>query len=183
MIEGPFGNPPAMIPPHVTRRLLALARRCALVGLALLVSASASAAGPPRSFSGRCVGVTDGDTLTVLQGRVPVKIRLEGIDAPERRQPFGRAAKSALARLVYNRQVQVRGADLDRYRRLLARVEVDGTDASLHLAQLGLAWHFKKYSDDAELATAERSARLRRLGLWSSPAPEPPWDYRHRTSR
>lgn len=172
-----------MIPRHSTRSLLALIRRCSLVGLVLLASASATASTLPQSFSGRCVGVTDGDTLTVLKGRVPVKIRLDGIDAPERRQPFGRAAKSALARLVYDKQAQVRGTDLDRYGRLLARVQVDGNDASLYLVRLGLAWHFKKYSDDAELATAERSARMRRLGLWSVPAPEPPWDFRHRTSR
>lgn len=135
-----------------------------------------------QTFSAHVVGVHDGDTITVIQGRQQTRIRLEGIDAPELGQAFGQAAKRRTATLVFARDVVIRPKELDRHGRLVARVVVDREDVSLVLVQDGLAWHFKRYSGDEALARAEDQARRGRRGLWQEPNPIPPWDFRRRRS-
>ncbi len=106
------------------------------------------------------------------------KIRLEGIDCPEGGQDFSKRAKQFTSDLVFGKLVTVKVTDVDRSRRLVGRVTVDGKDVCLGLVKAGLAWHFKKYSKDPVLAEAEIQARAAKVGLWSHPSPIPPWDWR-----
>lgn len=140
---------------------------------------------PPSAVAstGRVVSVIDGDTIEVLIDGESTRVRVEGIDCPESGQPFSSRARQLTASLVFGNTVRLEGVSKDRYKRRIARVrflDVDGREAdlSLRLVGAGLAWHFKRYSDDSTLAGAERTARERRLGLWSAPSPEPPWQFR-----
>ena len=131
-----------------------------------------------QEFTAKCVGVTDGDTITVLVGLEQMKIRLEGIDTPEAGQDFATKAKKFTSGFVFGKHVHILPKERDRYGRLVARVKVDNTDVSLELAKAGLAWHYKKYSSDPKLAAAEQQARTEGIGVWSLPDPRPPWDHR-----
>lgn len=139
-----------------------------------------------QSLSGRVVAVSDGDTLTVLTvTKEQIKVRVNGIDAPEKAQPFGQASKQNLSRLVFGRTVTVESNKRDRYGRTVAKVLVDGLDVGLEQVKAGLAWHFKEYEreqspeDRRAYAEAEAEARQARRGLWQDPAPVPPWQFRH----
>ncbi|RPJ57201.1 MAG: nuclease [Acidobacteria bacterium] len=129
-------------------------------------------------FSGQCVGVSDGDTISVMWEDRAFKIRLEGIDCPEGGQDFSNRAKQFTSDLVFGKVVTVRVTDLDNYRRMIGRVYVDGKDVSLELVKVGLAWHFKRYSRDPVLAEEEERARVAGVGLWSMKDPVPPWEWR-----
>ena len=98
-----------------------------------------------QSLTGRVVGVHDGDSITVLApGNDQLKVRLEGIDAPELKQPFSQQSKQALSDLVYGKAVVLRVTGKDRYRRTLAVVMVEGVNANLEMVKLGMAWRFVK---------------------------------------
>lgn len=155
-------------------------RRLALLAL-LLVAIPVHA----QTLYGRVVGVTDGDTVKVLDGsNQEHKIRLAGIDAPERKQPFGQKAKQHLSDLVYGKDVEVEWHKQDRYKRLVGKIFVRGRDANLEMVKAGLAWHYKKYQgeqsyeDRQAYARAEEDARIHRRGLWADPSPIPPWEWR-----
>jgi len=113
-------------------------------------------------------------------------VRLAGIDAPERGQPFGKASKQALSDLVFRRDVVLDGDKIDRYGRLVAKIEVDGRDINLEMIRLGMAWWYRKYADEQTVedrnlyAVAEEEAQKARRGLWADPDPAPPWDWRRR---
>lgn len=125
------------------------------------------------------VGVHDGDTLTGLTGaREQIKVRLEGIDAPELGQPFGRAAKRALSDKVFGKRVEIVTTHRDRYGRTVGRVLSGGRDVGAELLREGFAWHATHYSHDRQLAAAEAAARRARAGLWADRSPEPPWEFR-----
>ncbi|MDQ7825441.1 MAG: thermonuclease family protein [Candidatus Eremiobacteraeota bacterium] len=134
-----------------------------------------------ESFTGRCDEVIDGDTILVFcQGQSgDVEVRLEGVDCPEKGQPFGTRAKKFTAGMVLSQNVTVNIVTHDRYKRTVARVIVKGKDLSLELVKAGLAWHYRHYSKDPELARAEEDARAKKLGLWAMADAEAPWDYRH----
>ncbi len=134
----------------------------------------------PYELSGTVVGISDGDTLTVLVDSTPRKVRLNGVDAPESRQAHGTKAKEFLAALAFRKAVTLRVVDTDRYGRLVADVIVDGRSAGAALVEAGYAWHYKAYSKDPALAALELAARERRAGLWSDPAPVAPWEFRRR---
>ena len=131
-----------------------------------------------ETYIGRCVGVSDGDTISVMHNGRANKIRLEGIDCPELGQDFGMRAKQFTSAMVFGKDVEVREFNLDRYGRTVARVLVDGKDLSLELVKAGLAWHYRQYSSERVLAQAQIEARLAKRGLWSMPDPVPPWVYR-----
>lgn len=143
------------------------------VGWLLLLAVAACS----DSFVGRVVGVTDGDTISVLRGGRAVKVRLEAIDAPEKGQDFSNVARRYLSSMVFEKDVRVVVSGRDRYGRLLGRVFVDGEDVSLAMVSVGLAWHYKQFSSEEKLAVAEQEARSAMLGLWSQPA-TPPWEWR-----
>ncbi len=135
---------------------------------------------------GTVVGVQDGDTIEVLDtGKHPHRIRLAGIDAPEKAQPFGQRSKQNLSGLVFGKRVEVDGDKTDRYGRTVGKIIVNGLDANLAQVKAGFAWHYKEYaseqsaSDRALYASAEDVARGAHLGLWRDPKPMAPWEWRH----
>jgi endonuclease YncB( thermonuclease family) len=152
----------------------------------LLVSLSFIAAqAMADTFSGRVVGISDGDTITVLdQAKKQHKVRLAGIDAPEKGQAFGDRAKESLSRLVFDKSVTVESHKADRYGRLVGKVLVAGRDANLEQVRAGFAWWYREYAkeqspeDRAAYATAEEDARASRRGLWRDAKPVPPWEFR-----
>ncbi len=131
-----------------------------------------------ESLVGKVVAVTNGDTIGVLVHRIPVKVRLEGIDSPEIGQPFGANAKQALSRAIFGKEVVVNVTGKDRYKRTLGVVMLNGRDVNKALVRAGYAWHFKKYNSDDQLAAAEQEARLAKRGLWADGKAIPPWDWR-----
>ena len=128
-----------------------------------------------RPFDGRVVIDADGDTLELipLGESKPIRIRLEGIDAPELNETFGRDATTFTRRLLYQQYVKVDGRDVDGYGRLVARVTVGGRDASRELLEAGLACHFTRFANDPVLAAAEKQARSTNRGFWSPSAEKP----------
>lgn len=154
--------------------------------LAFVFAAFVSCLSPAlaETLVGRVVGVSDGDTLTVLIERggskSPVKIRLAEIDTPERGQPWGTRAKQALSDLAYNKQVRVTVQDTDRYERKVGHVYVNGTWVNAQLIRDGHAWVYRKYSRSPELLRLEEEARASRRGLWGLPESQrvPPWEWR-----
>ena len=153
--------------------------------LAVLLVAIATHAGAAE-LVGRVVSIADGDTITVLDAKhVQHIVRLAGIDAPERKQPFSNVSRQHLAGLVFQRDVAVEWRKRDRYGRLVGVVRVDGQDANLAQVQAGLAWHYKAYereqrfSNRQAYADAENAARAANVGLWHDAAPTAPWDWRH----
>ncbi len=147
-----------------------------LVSGVILLGGAALAADP---VEWRVVNVHDGDTVTALDAdNVQHKVRLRGIDAPELGQPFGRVARDRLADLSKGKTATVHGHGKDRYGRVLASLEVGRDDLAHRLVSEGLAWHYRRYSDDAGLEAAERDARSAKRGLWTDREPVPPWDWR-----
>ncbi|NKE70185.1 thermonuclease family protein [Candidatus Manganitrophus noduliformans] len=132
-----------------------------------------------ESFSGKVVKVSDGDTISVMhQGRAQ-KVRLHGIDAPEKRQAFGNRAKKFTSDLAFGRVVTVQAVDVDRYGRIVGEVILpDGRSLNRKLVKAGLAWWYRKYSKDKSLGELEEEARSARRGLWIDPNPIPPWEFR-----
>lgn len=131
-----------------------------------------------ESFRGLVVGVSDGDTITVLHDRTPKKIRLLGVDCPEKAQDFGYRAKQFTSALVFKKEVIVEFETLDRYGRILGNVKIRGKNLAEELLRAGMAWHYRQYSQDAHLQSLEDTARRAELGLWVMPAPTPPWKFR-----
>ncbi len=132
-------------------------------------------------ISGKVVGVADGDTITVLENRTQFKIRLYGIDCPERHQDFGNKAKQFVSDLVFGKQVRVVKYDVDRYGRIVGMVYVGNTCANEELVKNGLAWvyqHYCKIPVCSEWLGLESHASEGKLGLWSHPNPIPPWEFR-----
>ena len=138
------------------------------------------------NITGKVVGVSDGDTITVLDAsKTQHKIRLEGIDAPEKAQPFGNRSKEHLSDQVFGKQVEVQSNKTDKYGRTVGKVLINGKDANLEQIRAGFAWHYKEYqkeqssSDRVAYSNAESFARTARSGLWSDPKPMAPWEWRH----
>jgi endonuclease YncB( thermonuclease family) len=146
-----------------------------------LVAARAGA----ETLTGRVLWVDDGDSFVVRddEGR-RYRVRLRGIDAPERAQPYASVSRRNLSRLARGRTVTVTYEGVDKYGRVLGWVHVDdGVSVNLLQVQAGLAWHYAIRgrpwtADDDLLARAEHDARLARRGLWARPSPQPPWQYR-----
>jgi micrococcal nuclease len=134
----------------------------------------------PYLDSLKVVGIKDGDTFVVLMhGREQI-IRLEHIDCPERGQPFSQNAKELASDLCYSEYVYLQhNNQYDRYGRLISEVILlNGINVNKELVRQGLAWHFKRYSNDKEYADLEEEARLNRVGLWREPSSIPPWQWR-----
>ncbi len=152
---------------------------------AFTVATLALASAAAGTLTGRVVGVSDGDTITVLDASKRThKIRLLGIDSPEKKQPFGERAKQSLSDLVFDKQVTVEGSKQDRYGRDLGKIMLDGQDINLEQVRRGMAWHYKQYARDQSpqdrmaYAEAENAARQKRVGLWQDAHPVPPWSFR-----
>lgn len=142
------------------------------------------------TLEGHVVGVSDGDTITLLDAaKQQHKIRLSGIDAPESHQAFGQKSKANLSAIVFNRQVVAQCSKTDKYRREICKVLVGGVDINLEQVKAGMAWWYRHYAneqpprDREEYEAAEFNAKIRRLGLWADKNPTPPWDWRHGNRR
>jgi len=134
---------------------------------------------PVYQLFGAVVGITDGDTFTILDAdRTQHKIRLDGIDAPESKQDFGTQARKALGKKLIREIVRVDWLDRDRYDRILGDVFLADRWINREQVAEGWAWHFRKYSNSAVLAEAEKEARQAKLGMWERESPIPPWEYR-----
>ena len=118
---------------------------------------------------GRVVGVTDGDTITVLAGGLEMRVRLAQIDAPERGQPWGSRAKQALSNLVFGKEVRVVQTDVDHYGRVVGRVYAGGQDVNAEMVRGGHAWVYRRYATDQSLHALEDEARESSRGLWALP--------------
>jgi endonuclease YncB( thermonuclease family) len=146
------------------------------------------------TLSGKVVGVADGDTITVLDAsHQQHKIRLQGIDATEKAQPFGQRSKENLSRLVFNKDVWVEWAKRDKYQRIVGKVWVQPAscptcpmtlDVGHAQITVGLAWWYRKYANEQLPADrgayefSEEEAKAKRVGLWVDSLPIPPWDWR-----
>jgi endonuclease YncB( thermonuclease family) len=129
--------------------------------------------------SGKVVRVIDGDTYDILIGGEQVRVRMEGIDAPERGMDFYRVAKNRLGELCMDKVIRLSIKEKDRYGRTIAKGYLpDGRELGEEMVKAGLAWHFKKYSDDPKLKAAEEQARAAAIGIWSLTDPVAPWDHR-----
>jgi endonuclease YncB( thermonuclease family) len=145
----------------------------------LCAIALAAAGRAAADFTGRVVTVHDGDTISVLVGRTPVRVRLVGIDAPERMQPYGAASRRALADRVAGRDVHVVERGRDVFGRVLGRVFVQGADVNAEQVRSGYAWVYR-FERDATLLALEAEARAARRGLWGDVRAVPPWQWRER---
>jgi micrococcal nuclease len=134
-------------------------------------------------FTGRVVGISDGDTISVMHGTRAEKIRLNGIDCPEKQQAFGQRAKQFTSKLVFRKDVTVRTSGHDKYGRTIGNVILsDGSALNQELLKAGLAWWYEKYSKDTGLRDLQEEARQAKRGLWVYRDPVPPWEWRHRMS-
>ena len=133
-------------------------------------------------WQGMVVGVSDGDTITVIHNGKGVKIGLYGIDTPEKRQSFGKTAKQFTSVMIYGKSVEVETKGIDPYDRFVALVNVGGKSLNEVLIKNGYAWVYRKYCKEAfckDWLNLEIAAKYRKIGLWSEPHPIPPWEYRH----
>jgi len=157
-----------------------------IVTVALALACSVNA----ETITGQVVGVTDGDTITVLNAdKVQHKIRLAGIDAPEKKQAFGNRSKESLSDLVFDKTVNVETDKRDRYRREIGKALVNGRDVNLVQVECGMAWFYRQYQreqspNDRKLyAAAEDAAKAGRRGLWRDTDLVPPWELRRSKSK
>lgn len=164
--------------------------------ITLLLVALLSASALADEIEARVVKVSDGDTITVLDhDRREIKIRLAGIDAPEKKQAFGERSKQHLAGLVFGKDVRIEWHKRDKYGRTIGKVWVapascgncaKTVDANLAQLTAGMAWWYRQYAkeqpvgDQNQYSRAEAEAQNRRTGLWADPSPLPPWEWRHR---
>ena len=134
-------------------------------------------------FSGSVVGVLDGDTIEVLHNQHPERIRLSGIDCPEKSQAYGQKAKQAISALVFGKEVTLQTFGKDKYGRTIADVLLsDGTNVNHSLVKYGWCWWYQKYAPrNTTLESLEGEAREAKRGLWADPYPVPPWEWRKRS--
>lgn len=148
--------------------------------LVLLLGVPGRANQGENTTFGKVISVTDGDTVTALVEMVPIRIRMEGIDAPENSQSFGAKSSEHLKALALGKSVTIRKSGTDKYGRTLAFLVVDGVELNAKMVEDGFAWHYKKYNNDKNLASLEAEARKQGRGLWKDKAAIPPWEFRER---
>ncbi|PQO46328.1 thermonuclease family protein [Blastopirellula marina] len=139
---------------------------------------------PLTNLRGKVIYVADGDTIGLLDAEKKThRIRLEGIDAPESRQAFGKKSRQALNRTVYGKEVLVTYEKTDSYGRILGQVYLPNADGqwkwiNRQLIEDGWAWHYRHFSGDVDLAKTQQRAESAKAGLWRDAQPQPPWRFR-----
>ena len=156
--------------------LLSSKFRCVALSTLLWCSTTASS----ETLEGLVISVADGDTLTLQVGEQRYRIRLSEIDTPEREQPWGDEAKSALVSKVEAKRVLVTISDTDQYGRKVGKVWLNGRDINRELVSEGYSWVYERYLVDKTLLNDQDLAKSEKKGLWSSPEPIPPWQWRRR---
>lgn len=139
-------------------------------------------------IQGKVIRVLDGDTIEVktlpakiVVYEVPIRVRLINIDAPEKKQPFGRWSRNQLKALLAGQSVTVSYTQTDRYDRIVGRVfTTNGTEASRFMVQSGAAWVYERYNTDKSLPALQREAQEQKRGLWADANPVPPWEWRYK---
>ena len=145
--------------------------------LCLLLCCTAAQA---EEFTGRVIVVIDGDTVLVLRHGHPLKVRLAGIDAPERSQDYGLASRDALLRMVLHKQVRVETRTIDKYGRTVALLWLGTLNVNEEMVRRGMAWDYSYFNRDPRYLALQQEARQSRRGLWQQADPTPPWQWRHR---
>jgi endonuclease YncB( thermonuclease family) len=155
----------------------------ALVAVATLLPI-ASLVSAQRILEGRVVRVFDGDTIELRTGDDTIRVRLAGIDTPERGQPWANRAKQALSERVFGKEVRVNEVAVDRYGRTVGEVYADNVCVSCELVRGGHAWVYRAFTDDPVLIELEAEARAAERGIWSLPESQrvPPWEWRRQSS-
>ena len=132
-----------------------------------------------ETITGRVFHISDGDTLKILtETNEKMRIRLAGIDTPEKGQPFGREAKQALAVLTLQKKITIDVQTIDRYERTVGLVYVQGLDVNAELVRQGMAWVYRRYTNDERLYALEAKAKKEKRGLWSTNNFIEPWLWR-----
>jgi endonuclease YncB( thermonuclease family) len=134
--------------------------------------------GPGQGFTARVIAVLDGDTVLIRRARGLVKIRLAGIDAPEKGQAFGDISSRTLADMVKGKRVKVASQAVDQYGRIVANLGVDGLDVNAEQVRRGMAWEYSNHHGNKTLVALQDEARQAGRGLWAQPDPMPPWRWR-----
>lgn len=157
-----------------------------LVAVSVSCSSSCSRTHRTQASKYRVIHIADGDTITVLDAETKeIRVRLQGTDAPEKGQAFGMESRRHLSELLLGKEVTLQGDKTDKYGRVLCKVIIDDRDANLEQINAGFAWLYRQYERDLSsedrdsYANAEIEAHDAKRGLWSEPAPAPPWEYRH----
>lgn len=179
--EAGYFRTPAFVIEESVRHAM---KRQRLLQLSIVMLACLTACRSTSAWSGKCVGISDGDTVKVMRQGKPEKIRLFGIDCPEVNQDFGRRAKQFTASMVFGKMVHVETVTRDRYGRTVAWVSVQGASLNRELVRAGLAWWYRRYAASwKDLEQLEQQARNARIGLWSQRNPVPPWEFRREKHR
>ncbi len=130
-------------------------------------------------IKGKVIKIADGDTMTVLSENQQIRVRLHGIDCPEKKQDFGTKAKLFSSQLAFGKTVTVQVLNKDRYGRAIGLVILpDGKILNRELLKAGLAWHYRKFDKSADFATLELYAKRSRVGIWSMKNAIAPWEFR-----
>jgi len=129
-------------------------------------------------LTGQVINITDGDNLVVVIDKQWVRVRLAGIDAPEKNQPFGTDSKQSLSDLCFWEQVTVASKGKDQYGRMLAKVRCRDVDAGEEQLRRGMAWVYNRYAKDPSLNPLQEEAKVAKRGLWVDPHARPPWKWR-----
>lgn len=138
-----------------------------------------------ETIYGKVVSVADGDTLTLLSNNfTEFKIRLAGIDAPEKAQAFGQVSKHQLSSLCFNKQAEVKVVATDKYHRTVGDVFCENAHANEEMVKGGYAWVYRQYSQGFEqFIPLENAAKDAKIGLWADTQPTPPWQWRRANKR
>lgn len=124
--------------------------------------------------------VTDGDTYKAkLPSGKKITVRMEGIDAPEKKQKYWKESTEVLKQLIEGKYINLKVTGIDQYKRILAYTFLTlYQEASFEMVLSGYAWHFEKYNKNENLKKAQMMAKVKKIGLWADPNPVPPWDFR-----
>jgi endonuclease YncB( thermonuclease family) len=136
--------------------------------------------GAQAQLVGKVVSIADGDTFTMLVEQKKIKVRLYGIDCPEKGQDYANVARDFTADLIAGKNVVLKVLNTDRYRRTIGMVFINGINVNEALLKNGLAWQFRKYDKYVEWTVLENNAKQKKLNIWSRPNPIPPWEWRRR---
>jgi len=132
-----------------------------------------------EEFEGKVKKIIDGDSILVVDAKdLEYEVQLEGIDAPELKQEFGKESSEGLSKMLKDKPLKITWKMKDQYDRLLGQVYVDDLHINIEMLRSGMAWHFKRFNKSEELAKAETEAKDAKKGLWGTNSPMAPWDYR-----
>lgn len=135
-------------------------------------------------ISCKVIAISDGDTIKCLSAdKKQIKVRLNQIDAPESKQDFGTKSKQALSDLIFGKEVIIKSAGIDRYKRTLGTIYAGEQDINLEMVKSGMAWVYTQYAKDQAYFNAEKEAKNKKIGLWSQGDPVEPWEWRKSTKK